>query len=342
VVATAAPAYAQDAQDAPPPAYIAVVQGAAAIERDGESFQAVQNMPLVPGDRLRTLAGRVEIRFPDGTGIEVSENSQIEVLSPTRVRVIAGSIDRLEPLPVNTASAAYLPQDLQMYGNTLDQSGSWQYMAPYGNVWYPRVAQDWRPYYDGYWEPVPSYGWTWIGAARWSWPTHHYGRWGYARSAWFWIPGRTFSAAWVSWGAAAGYVSWCPLGFDNRAVFGLSVGYNHGWNGWTVLPRSHFGVRGYHVDRFAVAPPHSAADRLRHAAASASCHAALLVAVDRGQHSGAPRIRGAVRRRPAHAHRRCAAGNVGGASRPPARRPLCRDSRPTAPAGAQRPATNDQ
>ena len=31
------------------------------------------------------------------------------------------------------------------------------------------------------------------------------------------------------------YVSWCPLGFDNRAVFGLSVGYGHGWAGWTVL-----------------------------------------------------------------------------------------------------------
>jgi hypothetical protein len=248
-------AAAQDApQDAPPPAYLAVVEGAATIERDGEVFQAVRNMPLIPGDRLRTMAGRVEIRFPDGTGIEVSENSQIEVLSPTRVRVIAGSIDRLEPLPVNTASASYLPQDLQMYGNEFDRDGSWQYAASYGYVWYPRVAHDWRPYYNGYWEPVRSYGWTWIGADRWSWPTHHYGRWGYAGSAWFWIPGRTFSAAWVSWGAAAGYVSWCPLGFDNRAVFALSTGYSRGWNGWTVLPRSHFGVRGYHADRFAVAP----------------------------------------------------------------------------------------
>jgi hypothetical protein len=242
------------AQDAPPPAYLAVVEGAATIEREGDVFQAVQNMPLIPGDRLRTLAGRVEIRFPDGTGIEVSEYSQIEVLSPTRVRVIAGSIDRLEPLPVNTASASYLPQDLQMYGTAFDQYGSWQYAAPYGYVWYPRVAHDWRPYYQGYWEPVHQYGWTWIGADRWSWPTHHYGRWGYARNAWFWIPGRTFSAAWVSWGAADGYVSWCPLGFDNRAVFGLSTGYGRGWNGWTVLPRTHFGVRGSHVDRFAVAP----------------------------------------------------------------------------------------
>jgi hypothetical protein len=242
------------AQDAPAPAYLAVVEGEASLDRDGEVIEAVQNMPLVPGDGLSTRAGRVEIRFPDGTGVEVGEYSQIDVLSPTRVRVIAGSIDRLEPLPENTASASYLPQGLRTYGAAFDQYGSWQYTAPYGHVWYPRVAVGWRPYYRGYWEPVPSYGWTWIGADSWSWPTHHYGRWGYAHNAWFWIPGRTFSAAWVSWGAADGYVSWCPLGFDNRAVFALSTGYSRGWNGWTVLPRTHFGVRGVRVDRFAVAP----------------------------------------------------------------------------------------
>ncbi len=129
----------------------------------------------------------------------------------------------------------------------------------YGNVWYPTVAADWRPYYYGYWSSVPSYGWTWIGYNRWAWPTHHYGRWGYASNRWFWIPGRAYSSAWVSWGTAPGYVSWCPLGFDSRPVVGLSVGYSHGWNAWTIVPRDHFGWRGYPAHRYAVEPHRIAA-----------------------------------------------------------------------------------
>jgi hypothetical protein len=153
------------------------------------------------------------------------------------------------PADMRSASTSYLPADLQSYGGTFDRYGSWQYSAPYGNVWYPAVPADWRPYYYGNWSPVPSYGWTWIGVDAWSYPTHHYGRWGYARNGWFWIPGRTWSAAWVSWGAAPDYVSWCPLGYDGRPVFSLSAGYG-GWSGWTVMSRSHFGVRGYDAHRY--------------------------------------------------------------------------------------------
>jgi len=251
VVAATGVARAQEA----PPAYIAFVEGTATLERDGEMTPAVINMPVIQGDRVRTGAGRVEIRFPDGTGIEVGEDSFIEMLTPTRVRLLAGTIDRLEPLGGNAASASYLPQDLQMYGSTLDRYGSWSYAPDYGYVWYPMVAPSWRPYYYGYWDPVPSYGWTWIGADVWAWPTHHYGRWGHARNAWFWIPDRTFGAAWVSWGTAPGYVSWCPLGFNNRPVF-ASIGYGDAWSGWTVLPRTHFGGRGYYAQRYAVEPRH--------------------------------------------------------------------------------------
>lgn len=174
--------------------------------------------------------------------------------SATRVRVLAGAIDHLEPQPVTAQSTQYLPQDLRAYGSTFDQYGSWQYAPEYGYVWYPRVAVDWRPYYYGYWEPVPLYGWTWIGVDRWAWPTHHYGRWGYARNAWFWIPGRSFAAAWVSWGYADSYVSWCPLGFDNRPVFALSVGFGDGWRGWTVVRRDAFGYRDRYANRFAISP----------------------------------------------------------------------------------------
>jgi hypothetical protein len=244
---TIAGALAVRAQEAGPPAYLALVQGQVTLERDGQAEPAVQNMPLVPGDRLRTAAGRAEIIFPDGSGIEVGEYSEVEAVSSTRVRLIAGTLDHIQRPAVNSRSAAYLPPDLQTYGGTFDQYGSWQYDSPYGYVWYPTVAPDWRPYFYGAWSPIHSYGWTWIGRDAWAWPTHHYGRWGYERNTWFWIPGRTWGAAWVSWSFADDYVSWCPLGYDSRPVFAFSAGYRRAWDHWT-MPRRTFEARGYAHD----------------------------------------------------------------------------------------------
>jgi hypothetical protein len=299
-------ASAAHAQDSPPP-YLAVVEGAANIDREGDVQPAAQNMPLLPGDRVSTLSGRVEILFPDGSALDLDQFSSVELLTPIRMHLAAGRGIFVVPADVNrahatryeidtpaniivtrgfgtyradatsassswpadafdqwaegryaertaTASGQYLPQDLRVYGGTFDHYGSWQYHTSYGYVWYPSVDAAWRPYYNGYWEPLPRYGWTWIGADTWAWPTHHYGRWGYSRTGWFWIPGRTFGPAWVSWGAADGYVSWCPLGFDNRPVAALSVGLGYPSNGWVVVPRTVFGGRGRSANRYAVAP----------------------------------------------------------------------------------------
>jgi hypothetical protein len=100
------------------------------------------------------------------------------------------------------------------------------------------VAVGWRPYSDGQWTFVGSFGWTWAAGPRWGWPTHHYGRWGWGGTNWYWIPGTQWAPAWVSWGSANGYLGWCPLGFDNRpAVPVTSVG---AWNGWTTVPSTAF------------------------------------------------------------------------------------------------------
>ena len=354
---------AQDASSSPP-AYIALVDGAATVERDGQSRAATANVPFVPGDHLRTTTGRVEVLFPDGTALDVDEYSGVDLQSPTLLRLISGRLmlvvagasdpaaavryqidtpaasaqtdgageyrvavlngrSGIEtelavlrgsaalatergsmpiragertvardndtpsfPQAFNSArfdafdqwsaqqqnartgatSSQYLPQDLQMYGGTLDRYGSWEYTAPYGYAWYPSVAADWQPYYTGYWAPYRPWGWTWIGLDFWSWPTHHYGRWGFGRNRWFWIPGRTWGPAWVSWASAPGYVSWCPLGFDERPVFGLSAGFGRAWAGWTVVPRGTFGYYA-RADRFAVRP-----DRIPVAATSFVAH----------------------------------------------------------------------
>jgi hypothetical protein len=334
------------------PAHIAIVDGVAAIDREGESQEAVASMPLVAGDRLRTERGRLEVLFPDGTTLDLDEFASVELQAPTLLRVTAGRVlltitgstnpgaaahfqidtpsasattdgpgeyriavlagaagGRTElavlrgagalmteagsmPLRAgersvasdngalsppqgfnsarldafdqwaaagrqarlgSSASVRNLPEDLRMYGGTFDRSGSWQHEAQYGNVWYPTVPEDWRPYYNGYWSAVPTYGWTWIGVDPWTWPTHHYGRWGHARNRWFWIPDRRWAAAWVSWGAAPGYVSWSPLGYDNRPVFGLAVTAGTARSGWVVVPRQHFG-RGRYASRYALSP----------------------------------------------------------------------------------------
>lgn len=150
------------------------------------------------------------------------------------------------------ASSQYLPPDMREYSTTFDEYGDWQYMQPYGYVWYPRVAASWRPYYNGRWMTYPRYGWTWIGADAFAWPTHHYGRWGYTSGVWFWIPASRWSPAYVSWAYAPGYVSWCPLGFDNRPVVGIDVNIGRRndspWRAWTVVSSQHFG-RGFVPER---------------------------------------------------------------------------------------------
>ena len=143
-------------------------------------------------------------------------------------------------------STQYLPDEVRPYAGTLDRYGAWQYESSYGYVWYPRVDVGWRPYYHGRWTSLRPYGWTWIGSDAWAWPTHHYGRWGFSAGLWFWIPGRSWSPAWVSWAYAPGYVSWCPLGFNNRPVVQIvNVNTHRGydpWRAWTVIPQRDFGV----------------------------------------------------------------------------------------------------
>ena len=150
------------------------------------------------------------------------------------------------------ASAQYLPEDVRPYSASFDTYGSWDYQPSYGYVWYPRAAAGWRPYYNGRWATVGPYGWTWIGADPWAWPTHHYGRWGFSAGAWFWIPGRSWAAAWVSWAYAPGYVSWCPLGWNNRPVMAIGYGHTRGydpWRAWTAVPDRHFRAGSVHVRR---------------------------------------------------------------------------------------------
>jgi hypothetical protein len=277
----------------------------------------------------------VQIVFPDGTAIEVAEDSEVECVSPTRVRLLAGTMDHVQRAVAPSQSAQHLPPELDIYGGTFDQNGSWQYDAPYGYVWYPTVAADWRPYYHGYWSPVPRYGYTWIGIDLWAWPTHHYGRWGFARNRWFWIPGRTWGPAWVSWASAPGYVGWSPLGFDGRPVFSFAYGYGRSWAGWSILPRSHFGSHRYYAHRNGVDPrriPANAAFVARNGPPAAPAR------VGRPNVNGAPAVGVAVPRYPTSTSPATRQSPVGTPQSPPVGTPLPSQAGTlrSSPVGAQR------
>jgi hypothetical protein len=152
-------------------------------------------------------------------------------------------------------SVSYLPTELTSYSGVLDRNGSWDYDDEYGHVWYPRVADEWTPYSTGRWSFVGSYGWTWIGYDRWAWPTHHYGRWGHRRGRYFWIPGRHWAPAWVAWASTPGYFGWVPLGYNNRPLISITIGYSSGWRGWTYHPIDHFRRRTVVVRRGHYLPP---------------------------------------------------------------------------------------
>jgi hypothetical protein len=150
----------------------------------------------------------------------------------------------------SAVSVQYLPDELRPYGSVFDSYGTWRVHAEYGRVWYPVAGAGWQPYSQGRWHSYPRYGWTWIGRDPWAWPTHHFGRWGFSAGVWFWIPGRSWGPAWVSWARSPGYVGWSPLGWNNRPIYAYAGRYgsnryssSYPWCGWTFIRDQHFGGR---------------------------------------------------------------------------------------------------
>ena len=333
----------------PPPAHLSVVEGQAFIDRESRSDAALVNLPLLDGDRLRTVDGRLEVILSDGSLLHVDRGTTVDVLAADLLRLLQGRVfvivrgardpqqavryqidapvasvqtggpgefrvwaaetargrevelavfrgqatlasnngaedlragerslvrDGLAPSSpqyfnsarwddfdrwsaarrvelLGAASAQYLPSELAVYASTFDQYGTWRSDPEEGAVWYPTVADDWRPYSVGYWHTYPAWGSFWIGGDPWGWPTHHYGHWGFSFSfGWYWRPATVWGPAWVSWAYSPGYVSWCPLGRYGYPVFGhFGVrGHYYGnhvdpWRGWTVVPRQHYGTR---------------------------------------------------------------------------------------------------
>jgi len=116
----------------------------------------------------------------------------------------------------------------------LSPYGYWRTTAEYGRVWVPTgVGADFQPYSDGHWA-LTDWGWTYVSDAPWGWAAYHYGRWGYGYGlGWYWVPGRVWAPAWVSWRYGGGYVGWAPMG---------PGGYYYGAHSraWVAVQERHF------------------------------------------------------------------------------------------------------
>lgn len=244
------------------------------VVRDSNS-QVDINTPSVSIRPLKRGMVRIEVR-DDGAGNSLTEISvrsgEVEIYTPRgtqrlhsgRTMLVRGDFNdpefqtvgdrpdddwdrwnvRRDKELLRSLSYNYVPQDA--YGaEDLDGYGSWEYAAPYGYVWAPRVAAGWAPYQAGRWSWMDYYGWNWVSYDPWGWAPYHYGRWFYHSNRWCWWPGargvRTFwrpaLVAWVGWGGGG---------------VGVSLGFGGGWGrvGWVPLApyepfRPWYGSRWY-------------------------------------------------------------------------------------------------
>jgi hypothetical protein len=117
-------------------------------------------------------------------------------------------------LPAMRQAEAGVDVSIDFFYDNIGSDGSWVEVADYGYCWQPSVVvsnSKWRPYSDGYWA-YTDVGWTWISYEDFGWATYHYGRWIRLQDrGWFWVPGREWGPAWVSWRTGGDYVGWAPL-----------------------------------------------------------------------------------------------------------------------------------
>ncbi|BCS34166.1 hypothetical protein TBR22_A33950 [Luteitalea sp. TBR-22] len=216
--------------------------------------------------RVGVVRGRVEVQT--GMGDQVVEPGQQltlrDGLAPgAPVRYNAAGYDSFVQWAMQPAAApptgapldTFADPRFEAYSDVFNQYGSWATDPRAGAVWYPNVGVAWRPYADGYWQAYgPQDAWLWVARDPWGWPTHHFGRWDAdPRGRWFWVPGRQWAPAWVSWSVGPGYVGWTPLGAQDRPVrpwgdFAPRAGVYPGGTldparAWTVIPAERFGQR---------------------------------------------------------------------------------------------------
>jgi hypothetical protein len=114
--------------------------------------------------------------------------------------------------PIQTSGdSEYEYSPASHYDQVLDNYGSWISIAPYGDVWQPRVGSQWAPFTYGQWV-LSDQGWIWDSSEPFGWLVYHYGSWDYRDDiGWYWVPSDEWSPARVQWTEFGDYVGWAPL-----------------------------------------------------------------------------------------------------------------------------------
>lgn len=132
-----------------------------------------------------------------------------------------------------TSAQSYGSVSFDVFYNELSPYGYWDRDAHYGDIWFPDVDANFRPYgTNGYWA-MTEYGNTWVSHYDWGWAPFHYGRWVYTNyRGWGWIPGYEWGPAWVDWRSGGGYYGWAPM----APRVGVTVSVGVPVNLWIFLP----------------------------------------------------------------------------------------------------------
>ncbi len=150
---------------------------------------------------------------------------------------LSSSMEQLSSIPAPPQLATAPGEgDAAYFFDSLHPHGIWMDVSPFGPVWRPHVSVKdpaWRPYCHGGKWTRQNNAWHWNSEYEWGWAPFHYGRWIYGTGlGWIWIPGRQWSAAWVSWRNTTTHYGWAPMPPDKSVYIGLGGTSNDrfGWD----------------------------------------------------------------------------------------------------------------
>ena len=208
-----------------------------------------------------TREGSVIVRSGEEAVVEGRDRPRTQVRRASREDSLELWGERLDR--EGRYASQYVDESIAYEAAHLDRYGSWSRVdGRYG--WQPRVADDWRPYWNGRWSFTPL-GMTWVSYEPWGWAPYHYGTWDFVPGyGWTWFPGHRFAPAWVYWYWTDHYAGWVPVGYYSRyywssygryglraGVYGYAGGRWDHYGYWNFCETRYFGDRYQyrHVDR---------------------------------------------------------------------------------------------
>ncbi|MGH9459271.1 MAG: DUF6600 domain-containing protein [Thermoanaerobaculia bacterium] len=188
--------------------YVGLTEGIYAVETDPAGT-----------DEISVLSGSVEVRTQErayrlraGESARVGSDGLYDIRASSR----ESSFERwyLNRTERYAKRGRYLDSRYSWVEADLSDHGDWVYIGEFGWVWRPYVVAGWRPYYHGRWYHGRHGRLIWTSYEPWGWYPYHYGRWSFhALYGWVWMPGYTYSPAWVYWTYGHNWLGWTPVGW---------------------------------------------------------------------------------------------------------------------------------